>query len=129
MTPEIIVAIAFVSLLLGSYVTFVIGEPRKGLPKTKKGLLGFYGFLQVLFKDFRFQHFAIRRFAGLVYFLCVVLAISGAIFFAAYLYENATLSLIMIPASFFFLFLARIFLELVIAVVSIAENTSSLRKQ
>ena len=111
------------SKVLGSYVGGFVVVAILYLFTRKKGVTTTSIPVQELIADFWFNHFLVRKIASFIYFLSLS-SFVGTIFLGVAVEGEGSQSLLWIGLSFAFLVVVRVLLELVIAVVKIAENTS-----
>lgn len=111
------------SKVLGSYISGLVVVCILYLFTRKKGIATTSIPLQEVVADFWFNHFLIRKIASFIYFLSLS-GFVGTIFLGVAIEGEGSQSVLWIGLSFAFLVLVRLLLELVIAVIKIAENTS-----
>ena len=109
--------------LVGAYLGGLVVVSILYFFTRKKGVTSTSVPIQEVIADFWFNHFLVRKIASFIYFISLS-SVVGTIFLSAVVEGEGSQGLIWIGLSVLCLAITRVLLELIIAVVKIAENTS-----
>ena len=115
------------SKIIGSYLGgFIVVCIFYILQKNKSGRTTSVSFQEVV-GDFWFNHFLTRRVASFIYFISLTFFV-GTCFLGVVVEGEGSQSILWIGLSLLSVLITRIGLEMIIAVIKIAENTSAIVK-
>ena len=109
--------------LVGAYLGGLVVVSILYFFTRKKGVTSTSVPIQEVIADFWFNHFLVRKIASFIYFISLS-SVVGTIFLSVVVEGEGSRGLIWIGLSVLCLAITRVLLELIIAVVKIAENTS-----